>query len=84
MSYEILISLGVEKRLKKFDKDIQKRITDTLDEIKENPNAGKWLQYDLSGLKSYRIGKLRIVFEVDEAKKQIKVHDIDHRKNVYK
>ena len=51
----------------------------------ENPHrVGKALRGDLVGLHSARVGAYRIVYEISEANKTVKVLHIDHRADVYR
>ncbi len=51
----------------------------------ENPQRlGKPLQGDLAGLNSARVGAYRIVYEIDEAGRAVRVIYIDHRADIYR
>ena len=51
----------------------------------ENPQRlGKPLQGDLAGLHSARVGAYRIVYEIDEAGRAVRVIYIDHRADIYR
>jgi len=39
---------------------------------------------DLSGLQKYRIGDWRVLFWVDDSKKEITLYSVKHRKEIYK
>ena len=44
--------------------DIKRKVRSALDEILAEPEIGKSLQRELVGLRSYRIGRLRVVYRV--------------------
>ena len=51
----------------------------------ENPHrVGKPLRGDLVGLHSARVGAYRIVYEIDEGSRTVRVIYIDHRADVYR
>ena len=51
----------------------------------ENPQwVGKPLRGDLAGLQSARVGAYRIVYEIDEANRTVRVIYIDHRADIYR
>jgi mRNA interferase RelE/StbE len=51
----------------------------------ENPHrVGKPLRGDLIGLHSARVGAYRIVYEIDEGSRTVRVIYIDHRADVYR
>lgn len=41
---------------------LKRRIRTALDTILDDPTAGKALKEELSGLRSYRVGRLRIIY----------------------
>lgn len=51
----------------------------------ENPQrVGKPLRGDLAELHSARVGAYRIVYEIDEANRTVRVIYIDHRADIYR
>jgi mRNA interferase RelE/StbE len=51
----------------------------------ENPHrVGKPLRGDLVGLYSERVGAYRIVYEIDQGSRTVRVISIDHRADVYR
>jgi mRNA interferase RelE/StbE len=51
----------------------------------ENPQrVGKPLRGDLAGLHSARVGAYRIVYEIDEAGRTVRVIYIDHQADIYR
>ncbi len=51
----------------------------------ENPHrVGKPLRGDLVGLHSARVGAYRIVYEIDQGSRTVRVIYIDHRADVYR
>jgi mRNA interferase RelE/StbE len=61
--------------------DIKRKIKSGLKLILENPNAGKALKSDLSGLYSLRIGRFRIIYKFLE--NEITLITIGPRKTIY-
>ena len=62
MAYKILPTKEFSKDFKKLDSNIQKRIKNKIEEIRENPEVYKHLHYDLKDSCRVRIGKLRVLF----------------------
>ena len=51
----------------------------------ENPQrVGKLLRGDLAGLHSARVGAYRIVYEIDQAHRTVRVIYIDHQADIYR
>jgi len=63
--------------------EIKKQIKNDLDELRENPHAGKDLQEELSGFKSLRSKRYRIIYDIDEGRKSIQVYYVGRRRDVY-
>ncbi len=67
------------KKLKKWDK---KELEKAVDEIIEDPEAGKPLRHSLKGLRSYRKGDIRVIYSIE--KDAIFFVTFGHRKKVYR
>jgi len=83
MSYEILLHPDVQKQFDKLDKNLQEIFIKKLEKIKQDPEVGKPLRYDLKGRRTVRFENYRIIYSIDYEKKQILVLDFEHRKKVY-
>ena len=63
--------------------EIRKAAKAALWELAQNPCLGKELQAELSGFRSYRFMRYRIVYKVDAVNKQVIVWAIGHRRDIY-
>ena len=54
-----------------------------LDDLKKNPFAGHDLHGELSGFRSYRIKRYRIIYKISEELNTIEVYYIGHRRDIY-
>ncbi len=81
MSYTLVISPKLLKKLEKLDRATKERILDAIKEILENPEKFKPLRYELKGLRSARVGKWRIIYRIEG--EEVIILSIGHRKNVY-
>ena len=59
----------------------KKKIRNALDEILENPNCGKALRDELSGLMSYKLDTIRIIYQIDQT--FVALIAIGPRKTIY-
>jgi len=57
-------------------------ITGTL--LKNPHRVGKALRYELDGIRSARRGAFRVLYEIDEARREVVVLRVDHRADVYR
>ncbi len=69
--------------LTKKDKPLAERLAKAILKLEENPYLGKPLSYDLSGLRSLRVGKYRILYEINENEKKVILRAVSHRKRSY-
>ncbi len=66
---------------------MQKRINEVIDSLEIDPLSGvqiKKLSGKLKGLYRYRLGKLRIIYQVLETDRKVLVAEIGPRGDVYK
>ena len=71
------------RSLTKKDKALLVRLIKAISKLKENPYTGKPLSHKLSGYWSLRVGKYRIVYEIDENSREVILRTIGHRKSIY-
>ena len=85
-AYIIEWSNPAAKQFQKIkDKKLAQRIIEVIEqEIAVNPLCGKPLTEPFKGVRSYRIGRLRILYRPDIQKLTSVILRIDHRKNVYR
>jgi mRNA interferase RelE/StbE len=81
--YKIIFEKKPLVFFKKLDKILQERIARKIEQLKENPQLGKPLTGNLSGLWSLRIDKYRMIYQIRNEELIILILDLGHRKNVY-
>ncbi len=69
--------------LSKLHPENKKLIKQALTELRQNPHPGKDLQEELSGFKSFRLKKYRIIYNINEEKNFIQIYHIGRRRDVY-
>jgi len=67
----------------KLHPDAKKCVKEAIEQIREEPFSGHELQDDLSGFRSYKSKRYRIVYRVNENEKTIEVYHVGHRRDVY-
>ena len=70
-------------RIRKLHPDVKKQIRGAIDELVESPFRGHALQRELSGLRSYRLGKYRIIYRVDDAERTVEILLVGARRDIY-
>lgn len=81
MNYNVIIPEKIERKIKKLDKVNQNRVISKLSDLEENPELGKPLHH--TRLWSLRIGKYRIIYEINQTRREIYVESFRHRKEGY-
>ena len=69
--------------LSKLHPESKKLIKSALQELRQSPYSGHDLQEELSGFKSYRSKRYRILYRLNEEEQVIEVYYIGHRKDIY-
>ena len=69
--------------LSKLHPEGKKFIKKGLTELRQNPYLGHVLQQELSGFKSYKIKRYRILYDINEEEGAIQVYYVGHRRDVY-
>ena len=80
-TFELVLTKKVLKQLNRLDNSIKLRLVREIQFLIVNPLGGKPLTDCLSGLRSLRVGKYRIVYRVLDS--IIIVHTVELRKKVY-
>ena len=85
--FELFFSNKAKKEIKRLDKYYLKRITELFGVLLSDPTPSEF--YDLKKLSGsdneyrIRIGKIRIIYEVDWITKRIKVWEVTPRETAY-
>ena len=83
--YEIYLEIGAEKDLKKLQVEDFHRVISKVKDLADNfrPSGSR----KISGSKNdwrIRVGDLRIIYEIDEKLKIVRVMRVKHRREVYR
>ena len=71
------------KLLSRLHPESKKFIKEGLTELRQNPYLGDDLQQELSGFKSYKIRRYRILYNINEEEGVIQIYYVGHRRDVY-
>ncbi len=88
MTYKLLITDDVSKKIKKMDKHLALMLTREmkakLDGLENPRSIGKALVGQYKGLWRYRIGTYRVICDIRDDELIVLAIDVGHRKNIYK
>lgn len=82
MSHQLRIPDEIAKLIRSLHPMIKKKVRAALQAIVEAPDSGKSLKEELAGLRSYRIGRFRIVYRIAE-NRSVEVVAIGPRRHIY-
>ncbi|MBA3018681.1 MAG: type II toxin-antitoxin system RelE/ParE family toxin [Proteobacteria bacterium] len=83
MNFKITFTPEAVALLSKLHPESKKLIRSALKELSQNPDSGDDLQGELSGFKSCKPKRYRILYKIDEENRLIQVYYVGHRKDVY-
>lgn len=83
MSYTVVFLREFVKQFRRLPGDVKLRVRRRVTELSENPYLGLKLVGALAGYWKDRVGKYRIIYKVDEARRIIILYDVDLRKRIY-
>ena len=69
--------------LSKLHPENKKQIKQALNDLRQHPYTGKDLQEELSGSKSLRLKKYRIIYNINEKENFLQIYHIGPRSDVY-
>lgn len=88
MSWIIEYTEAALRQLRKLDRQVARRILDTMEERiahADNPRCmGKALTGQLTGSWRYRIGDYRLICTIEDEKLRVLVIEIGHRREIYR
>jgi len=83
LSYTVVFLREFVKQFRRLPGDVKLRVRRRVTELSENPYLGLKLVGALAGYWKDRVGKYRIIYKVDEARRIIILYDVDLRKRIY-
>ena len=82
-AYRLLYSETSRKQIVELHPELKSVVRSRLDTLRKDPFMGKGLERELSGYRSLRARRYRIIYKVNEEKESLEIHYVGHRKDVY-
>lgn len=85
--HKIIFHRNAVKFYRKADKVLKERVADAIEVIARNPHLDghiKKLKGDLKHMHRFRMGDLRILYEIDDAQEIVWIKTIEWRGSAYK
>jgi len=83
IKWDIKLTPEVSRLLSKLHPENKKLIKNALKEIINSPYSGAALQGELSGFRSFKPKRYRIIYKISEENRRIEIYHIGHRRDVY-
>ena len=84
MNYTAIFLRIFLRRFQRLHPRIRLQVRRRVQELLVNPYLGIRLVGEMEGYWKDRVGKYRIIYKIDETKKEIVFYDVDLRKRVYR
>ena len=84
--YKVILHRNAAKFYSKADKGLRERLNSAIEDISENPRYNihiKKLQGELSHMYRYRLGDLRIIYEIHEDIEMVRIKTVETRGRAY-
>jgi len=81
--FRLLYSETCHKQIQKLHPRLRPVVKSKIEQIREDPYIGKFLERELSGYLSLRAKRFRIIYRILEDEKAIQIHYVGHRKDIY-
>ena len=83
VNYRLIYSDTSRNQIKKLHPALKPIIRSRLDQLSKEPFTGKRLERELSGYRSLRARRFRIIYKLNDTEQIIEIHYVGHRKDVY-
>lgn len=84
MTYSLKIKSSAAKDIHRLPADDRRRVVAAIDGLREQPHQGSQLKGQLTGLRRIRVGRYRIIYEVQDGALVVLVLRVGHRKDIYR
>lgn len=81
---QVEITKQAKKNIDKLPASVKKRCAGAIRVLAENPYKGEALKGEFHGLRRYRVGDFRIVYEIESENELITIHAVRHRRDAYR
>ena len=82
-AYRVRYTREASAILQKLHPTIKAAVRTGISEITKAPLLGRELQVELAGFRSFRVGRRRIIYKINEEESRIEIHYVGPRRDVY-
>lgn len=77
------IPLHIVEVIRHLAPDLRRSVKQALRALSSDPFAGEPLLRELEGLRKYGVRRFRIVYQIDQGHRIIRIFAVDHRREIY-
>jgi len=86
LAYRVLIKASAEKDIRRLSPDVRERVSSAILSLRQDPRppgVRKLKAREDEGWR-IRVGKYRVVYQIDDNLRQVMVYRVRHRRDVYR
>ena len=83
MKYQPRYTFEAAARIRKLHPEVKRRARAAIDHLLKSPLDGHALHDELSGLRSFRFGKYRIIYRINDAESALDILLVGPRRDIY-
>ena len=84
MIYSLTIKNSALKEIRALPEEDRLRVVHAIDGLRDQPHQGTLLKGAHTGLRRVRVGKYRVIYEVQQTALMVLVLRVGHRRDVYR
>ena len=84
MTYSLKIKSSAAKEIGRLPLRDRTRVVAAIDGLREQPHIGTLLKGQLTGLRRIRVGRYRVIYEVQDEVLVVLVLRVGHRRDIYR
>ena len=81
--YRVIIPPELQDPLSRLPPNVKQKVRASFRLLEQDPLAGKSLERELKGFRSYAIPPYRIVYKIDASHRIVGVKGVGHRRDIY-
>jgi mRNA-degrading endonuclease RelE of RelBE toxin-antitoxin system len=83
MTFRILYSETSRNQIRALNPELKPIVKRSIEKLEEDPFLGKAVERDLSGYRSLRTRRFRVLYKLDDESRTVQIHYVGPRKDVY-
>ena len=82
-AYRLVYAAACRRQILRLHPALKPIVKRAIEQLAQNPHAGKRLERELAGYLSLRTKRYRVIYRVDESSSTVENHYVGHRRDIY-